>query len=145
MKQHPYTVNRRALSTGSGTLAHLLRQVVRRVKSAALALYLRASAWLLLLRADSTQRYLDRCAPDGLLQSLNVRGFLADQNADIERAAELRRQADAARLFYKATGVPAPLNRVPRGTAMELGPALGLLALLTPWAVAVLAVLAWRA
>lgn len=120
MKQYPYQVDRRQLSPKTGGALDLLRVLARRVRFAAVIAYLHISAWLLLARADSTQRYLDGCKPDGLQQSLNVRLFTAGMNADIESAKALR---DRARTV-------ASLNRVPRAAAMNMGPALGLTAVI---------------
>jgi hypothetical protein len=51
---------------------------------------MRAELHLLLFRANSTQRYLDQCRPDGLQNSLNLRAFRADMEADYTRAAAIK-------------------------------------------------------
>lgn len=102
--------------------APAVARFVRRARRAALGLTLRAQVLALRYRASSNRRYLAECNPDGLIDSLNVRRFSSDAEADERRA-----NAIAARLQVgqrtKSETTPTP----------TLWPAVGAALVVLPW------------
>ena len=103
-----------------------LQTVIRRVQIAAID-----------YRSNSTLRYLQRCAPDGLHRSLNLDRFRAEL-AELE----VQRALLAPPLSKPARHVIPLRPRLLRLPRINAGPALGLAAVVAPWLLGALAYLA---
>ena len=74
-------------------MRHAIRRAAWRLSGAIARLAQRIEVRCLMFRANSTQRYLDACRPDGLDKfARNVTAFRSDMEADYTRAAALKRE-----------------------------------------------------
>jgi hypothetical protein len=105
---------------GAATSTMTWRRITRAARRAVFGAYLRMQVATLMYRANSSRLYIADCSRDGLVDSLNVRRFRAQAEAD-----EARANAIKARLRTRAASV--------QHTDFDAGPLLGAAVVVSPW------------